>query len=1042
MNISELCIRRPVFATVLSMLLVLFGLVALQRLSVREYPDISRPVVSITTIYRGASAAVVENKITQVIEDRIAGIEGILKLESDSEDERSSIRIEFDVERDIDAAANDVRDRISRVMAQLPPEADPPQVTKADASAESVMFLSFNSDKMTELEVTDYAERYIVDRLSTIPGVARAGLSGGRRAAMRIWIDRQALAARALTVGDIENALRRENVQLPAGRLESRTREFSLRTEVGLDTEQDFRNLSIGRGADGHLVRLGEVADVRLAAENTRSMMRTNGRPGVGIGVEAQSKANVLEVVRGVRNEVAKLQAELPQGASLMINVDNGIAIEAALREVLIAVAFAFASVLLVIFVFLGNLRSTLIPALTIPVSVVAAFMVMYLLGYSINVLTLLGIVLAIGLVVDDAIVVLENIHRRAELGEAPIVAAVNGSREIGFAVIATTLTLIAVFVPISFLPGDIGRLFREFGLTLAAAVAFSALVALTLTPMMASKLPAASEAKPGRFAIAVEHFFGRLSSAYETKLRQVNRRPWLIVGGVLALSLAGFLTFRALPSEFTPRADIGRLFVTMEAPEGASFEYTEAYGRKLEQIAARQAEKGDIRRVTLRLPGGLDGSSGSVNNARLIISMTDWHDRERSAQDLAREITAELRSLPGVRATATAPGGLRGGWGSPVEAVIGGPDYEKLAEWSAKLTRLAEQNPGLIAVENSYKPRKPQIRVSIDRDRAADLGVSLQTVGRTLETVLGSRIVTTFIDRGREYNVILQGKEDERATLTDLTNIQVRSDRSGELIPLASIVELREMAGATQLSRFNRLRAVEVKAGLADGYTMGEAVKWFQDTVARELPAGATLMWDGESGDYVRSGGQLYLTFLFAVVIVFLVLAAQFESFVHPTIIMTTVPLALLGAVFGLKVQGLSINIFSQIAVIMLIGIAAKNGVLIVEFANQLRDRGVEFGEAIVKAAATRLRPVLMTSLCTAFGAIPFLVASGAGAEQRLPIGVVVFYGTMLSVVLTLIVVPAVYSLIARRTKSTQYTTRLVDRLLGAAAAQPAARG
>jgi multidrug efflux pump len=1040
-NISELCIRRPVFATVLSLLLVLFGLVALQRLAVREYPDINRPVVSITTIYRGASAAVVENKITQAIEDRIAGIEGIIKLESDSEDERSSIRIEFDVERNIDAAANDVRDRISRVMAQLPPEADPPQVAKTDATAESVMFLSFNSDKMSELEVTDYAERYIVDRLSTIPGVARAALSGARRAAMRIWIDRQALAARALTVGDIEGALRRENVQLPAGRLESRTREFSLRTEVGLDTEEDFRNLVIGRGDDGHLVRLGEVADVRLAAENTRSLMRTNGRPGVGIGIEAQSKANVLEIVRGVRAEVARLQSELPAGASLVVNVDNGIAIEAALKEVLIAVAFAFASVLLVIFLFLGNLRTTLIPAVTIPVSVIAAFMAMYLMGYSINVLTLLGVVLAIGLVVDDAIVVLENIHRRAELGESPIVAAVNGSREIGFAVIATTATLVAVFVPISFLPGDIGRLFREFGLSVAAAVLFSSLIALTLTPMMASKLPSAEDAKPNRFSIAVERFFANLAAWYEAKLRQINRRPWLILGGVLALSLGGVLTFRALPAEFTPAGDMGRLFISMEAPEGASFEYTEKYGRMLEDIAARQAEQGDVRRVTLRLPGGLDGSSGSVNNARLIITMVDWQDRKRSTRDVARAVTADLRKLPGVRAFAMAPSGLRTGFGSPIEANIGGPDYEKLAEWSSKLAQLAEQNPGLMAIENSYKPRKPQIRVAIDRDRAADLGISLQTVGRTLETVLGSRIVTTFIDRGREYNVILQGKEDDRATVTDLTNLQVRSDRTGELIPLESIVDLRETASASQLSRFNRLRAVEIKAGLAPGYTMGEAVKWFETTVKNELPSGAVLMWDGESGDYVRSGGQLYLTFLFAVVIVFLVLAAQFESFVHPAIILSTVPLALLGAVFGLKVEGLSINIFSQIAVIMLIGIAAKNGVLIVEFANQLRDRGLEFGEAIVKAAATRLRPVLMTSLCTAFGTIPFLFATGAGAEQRRPIGVVVFYGTLLSVVLTLIVVPAVYSLVARRTKSTQHTTRLVDRLLGAAP-QPSSGG
>ena len=1031
MNISEFCIRRPVFATVLSLMLVIFGLVALERLALREYPDINRPVVSITTLYRGAAANVVENKVTQVIEDRISGIEGILKVESDSEDERSSIRVEFDVARDIDDAANDVRDRISRVVAQLPPETDPPQIAKSDSTAESVMFLSFNSDNMTALEVTDYAERYIIDRLSTVPGVSRATLSGSRRAAMRVWIDRQALAARALTVGDIESSLRRENVLLPAGRIESQQREFSLRTEVGLETAEDFRNLVIGRSSEGHMVRLGEVADVRIAPENDRSLMRTNGRPGVGIGIEANSKANVLDVVRGVRAEVARLQTTLPKGASLVVNVDNGVAIEAALREVLIAVVFAFISVLIVIYSFLGTLRTTVIPAITIPVSVIAAFIFIYALGYSLNVITLLGIVLAIGLVVDDSIVVLENIHRRAELDEPPMIAAIRGSREIGFAVIATTLTLVTVFVPISFLPGDNGRLFREFGLTLAASVLLSALVALTLTPMMASRLPPEKEMKHGRFAKGVENFFVKLSREYEIRLRQLMRRPWLIVSSVLGLGFLGALSFSALPEEFAPAADSGRVMVLLQAPEGASFEYTSEYGRRLEAIAQREVESGDVRRVTLRVPGSYDGAGG-VNSARIIMTLVDWKDRDRSAQDIANSMRSQFGGLPGVRVNTMVPGSLRGGWGKPLQAVIGGPDYESLAVWSDKITKLAEENPGLVGIESSYQPRKPQIRVAIDRDRAADLGVSLQTVGRTLETMLGSRIVTTFIDRGREYNVVLQGRADERATTTDLTNLMVRSDRTGELVPLSSVVRLTETAGATQLSRFNRLRSVEISAGLAEDYTMGEAVKWFEKTVASELPSEATLMWDGESGDYVRSGGQLWTTLLFAVIIVFLVLAAQFESFVHPAIIMVTVPLALLGAVFGLQLHGMSINIFSQIAVIMLIGIAAKNGVLIVEFANQLRERGVEFKEAVVQAAAVRLRPVLMTSLCTAFGAVPFLFATGAGAEQREPIGVVVFYGTLVSVFLTLLVVPAVYSLVAKRTRSTEHTTRLVDRMLG----------
>jgi multidrug efflux pump len=1038
MHISEFCIRRPVFATVLSLMLVIFGLVSLERLAVREYPDITRPVVSISTSYRGASANVVENKITQVIEDRIAGIEGVTKLESDSEDERSSIRVEFDISRDIDAAANDVRDRIGRVVAQLPPEADPPQISKSDGSGESVMFLSLISDSMTQIEVTDYAERYLLDRLSTVPGVSRANMSGTRRAAMRVWIDRQALAARSLTVGDIEGALRRENVELPAGRIESRAREFALRTEVGLDTEQDFRDLVIGRGPEGHLVRLGEVADVRIAAENDRTMSRLNGLPGIGIGIEAQSKANVLDVVRGVRAEIDRIAPTLPKGTTLRVSIDNGLAIEAALREVLIAIAFAFVSVLIVIYGFLGTLRATLIPAVTIPVSVIAGFMALYALGYSINVLTLLGVVLAIGLVVDDSIVVLENIHRRAEMHEPPIVAAVRGSHEIGFAVIATTLTLVAVFVPISFLPGENGRLFREFGLTLAAAVLFSALVALTLTPMLASRLPPEDDLRHGRVARIVEGFFAKLSAWYGRTLRVLMRRPIVIVGCVLALLLVGAVSFRSLPSEFAPSADSGRVFVTITAPEGASFEYTERYGRMLEEIAAKEVEKGGIRRVTLRIPGGWDSGTGSVNSARLILVLEDWGDRDRSAQEIAASLRRETEKLPGVRASVMAPGGLRGGWNMPVQAVIGGPDYEQLAQWSAKMTRLAEDNPGLLGVDASFKPRKPQIRVAIDRDRAADLGVSLQTVGRTLETVLGSRIVTTFIDRGREYNVVLQGRPDERATVTDLTNLQVRSDRTGELVPLSSIVQLTEAAGATQLSRFNRQRAIEIRANLAEGYSMGEAVEWFKDTVAKELPPSATLMWDGDSADYVRSGGQMWTTLLFAVIIVFLVLAAQFESFVHPAIIMVTVPTALLGAVFGLQLHGMSINIFSQIAVILLIGIAAKNGVLIVEFANQLRDRGMEFSEAVIQAATVRLRPVLMTSLCTAFGAIPFLFATGAGAEQREPIGVVVFYGTLVSMALTLLVVPAVYSLVARRTKPGQYTSRLVDRMLGGSG-QPA---
>ena len=1032
MRISELSVRRPVFATVLSMMLVIFGLVSLQRLSVREYPDIDRPTVTITTAYRGASAAIIETKITQIIEDSVAGIEGILKLESDSEDERSQVRIEFDINRDVDAAANDVRDRVARVIRGLPEEADPPQIVKADANADSVVTLAFSSDTISMLELTDYAERNIVDRMSTVPGVASVGIVGGRRYSMRIWIDRQALAARQLTVSDIEAALRRENIELPAGRIESRTREFSLRTMVGLETEADFRNLVIERGTEGHLVRLGEVADVRLAAENERSYSRLNGVPGLMMQVQAQSKGNTLDIARGVREEVARIQSSLPAGMTLNVSVDNAVPIEAALKEVLIAVGFALASVLAVIYLFLGNIRATLIPAVTIPVSIVASLTVMYALGYSINVLTLLGLVLAIGLVVDDAIVVLENCHRRHELGEPTLVAAITGTREIGFAVIATTLTLISVFVPISFLPGDLGRLFREFGFTLAAAVAFSALIALTLTPMLASRLP--EQEKRNRFAAFIDRFFKQLARFYERCLRGTLRHSFAVVAVLVVLIGLGVVTFLSVPSEFTPQADNGRAFIAIESPEGSSFDYIDRYARQLEAIALKTMEDGEVARVLVRVPGqgGQDLRTGDINTARAFLIFSDWDERKLTADEVMQPLLAEARKLPGVRVSMGRPGGIgRGGLQSPVVAVIGGPDYERLAVWSDQMLQLAQANPGLANVQSNYKERKPQIRVSIDRDRAADLGISLESVGRTLETVLGSRIVTTYIDRGREYNVILQGRDDIRETTTDLTNIRVRAGRTDELIPLSSVVRLEETSGTMQLSRFDRLRSIKISADLAPGYTMGEAVKWFEDAVARELPE-ATLDWDGQTREFTRTGQQLYFTFLLALAVVYLVLAAQFESFVHPIIIMVTVPLALLGAVFGLKLFGLTVNIFSQIAVIMLIGIAAKNGVLIVEFANQLRDRGLEFVDAVVQAAVTRLRPVLMTSLCTAFGALPLMLASGAGAEQRRPIGIVVFFGMTVAVFLTLFAVPTVYGLLARKTRSPQHVSRLVDRLMG----------
>ncbi|MDH4106114.1 MAG: efflux RND transporter permease subunit, partial [Gammaproteobacteria bacterium] len=922
----------------------------------------------------------------------------------------------------------------------LPPEADPPEVGKVDFGADPVIWLSLSSDTMNVLELTDYAERELVDRFSVLPGVARVRMGGARRYAMRVWIDREALAARQLTVADVEAALRRENVQLPAGRLESSQRELTLRTETGLNTEAEFRDLAIGRGAGGYLVRLGEVADVRLAAENERSISRTNGVPGISIGIEQISKANTLDVARAVRAERERVLPDLPGGTRLEVNLDRSMYIEASMLEVVEALLIAMALVIVVIYLFLGNLRATLVPAVTIPVSIIAAFIVMGALGFSINTLTLLGLVLAIGLVVDDAIVVLENIYRRMENGEPALIASVDGSREIGFAVIATTMVLVAVFVPMSFLQGNVGKLFREFGITIAAAVAFSSLIALTLTPMMTSKLFAGGTHR-SRMAIAVDDFFQRLSAWYDGGLRRAMRHPWRVVAGTLAATALAAVLLKTLPSELAPAEDRGFVFVGLNGPEGASLEYMDRHMRIVEGIAAKEVASGEVVRASMRVPGGFGGAGSQLNEGRGFMLLAPWDERERSAEQIAQSLRMQLSKIPGVRGFVTVPSGFGGG-GAAVQVVLQGTEYADLIQWRDLLMQRMGENPSLANIQSNYEERKPQIEVAVDRNRAADLGISLQTVSRTLETVLGSRIVTTFIDRDREYNVMLQGRAEDRATPTDLDNLYVRSDRTGELVPLSNLVVLKELAGPMRLNRFDRLRSITVSAATVPGYSLGDALKYVEKVVEKEMPPSVKLSYDGQSREFKQSGSQLYWMFLLTLVVVFLVLAALFESFLHPFVIITTVPLAIIGALVGLWMYGMSINVYSQIAATMLVGLAAKNGILIVEFANQLRDRGVEYTEAVIEAAAIRLRPVLMTSFCTAFGALPLMLASGAGAGSLQSIGVVVFYGVVISMLMTLLVVPAVYALVARNTGSPDEVAHRLQQLRReAAVTQPAER-
>ena len=1031
MMLSDLSVRRPVFAAVLSLLLIAFGLLSFDRLPLREYPDINPPIVSVETRYPGASAQVVETKITQLVEDAIAGIEGIRTISSASRDGRSQVTVEFEVERDIDAAANDVRDRVARTVDRLPEEADPPEIAKADANTQQIMWLSLSSDRLSQLELSDYARRFVQDRLAMVSGVASVRIGGEREYAMRVWLDRQALAARGLTVLDVEAALRRENVELPAGTVESFEREFTVRVERSYSTAGDFAALVLRQGSDGYLVRLGDVARVEVGPANDRSELRANGVPTIGLGVSAQAKANVLDTARSVKAELARMSSGLPEGMEIVAGYDASIYIEQAIFEVYKTLLVATGLVVLVIYLFLGSFRAMLVPALTVPVSLTAAFIVLWAMGFSVNLLTLLALVLSIGLVVDDAIVVLENVYRRVEAGEPPLLAAYRGARQVGFAVIATTLVLVAVFVPIAFMEGNLGRLFSEFSLAIAGAVCFSSLVALTLVPMAASKLlrPARERAGP---AALVDQAFSLFSRTYSHSLGGLIRRPLWVSGFLLAVVAGGWQLFTSLPQEYAPTEDRSSFFVIMNAPEGASFEYTQRYARDMENVLLPLLDKGEAYRVLISTP--LFGSGASVNNSIAIVSLENWDQRERSTQEIVGGLFPSLMGMPGVRAFPIQPAALgQRGFSTPVQFVLGGDTYEALAEWRDAFLAKASENPRLLNLDADYKEVKPQLLIQVDRNRAADLGVSVSEVGRTLETMLGSRRVTTYLDRGEEYDVILQAEDADRRTPGDIENLYVRAAKSGELVPLSSLVTVSEGADAATLNRFNRLRSITISANLAPGYTLGEALTFLRGIAEETLPTEARIDYKGPSRELQESSSSVLVTFSLALLVVFLVLAAQFESFIHPLVIMLTVPLAVVGALLGLELSGGSLNIYSQIGIVMMVGLAAKNGILIVEFANQLRDAGASVEEAIKEAARLRLRPIVMTSISTVIGVLPLILGGGAGAESRMAIGVVVFAGVLFSTVLTLGVVPTFYRLLAPHTRSPEAVTQTLEAMADA---------
>jgi len=1027
MKLADYAVKHPVFAIVMNFLLLAFGLIALSRLALRELPDIDPPVVSIETRYEGAAAQTVENRITKVLERRISGIEGIRFIDAKSTDGLSTISIEFKLSRNIDNAANDVRERVFSAISDLPENADPPEVFKVDANNNVLMWLNLTSDRLNAMELTDYAERYLVDVLSVVDGVARVRIGGEKRYAMRVWLDRSAMAAKKVTIEDIENALQSNNLELPAGRIESEQREFPVWVERQFSTPEEFGNLVIRQESGGHLLRLKELAKVEVGPENRRTELRGNGINMIGLGVIKQSRANTLEVSWGIRKAIESIK--LPNDIRLVQSYDASVFIEQAILEVIKTFGIALLLVVLVIFVFLGNLRSIIIPFVTIPISIIASFIALYLAGFSLNLLTLLALVLAIGLVVDDAIVVLENINRHIQFNEPPLLASYRGTRQVGFAVIATTMVLLAVFLPIALLEGSVGRLFREFAFTLAAAVSFSTLVSLTLTPVMCASLLRAKSNTPA-WTDRLMRGIDAMTNQYARTLNFCLKHSYGFLAIFVVIILFSAWIYPKIPHELVPPEDRGSFYVLLKAPEGASFAYSQRYMRQVEQEMMRFVHSGDATRVITIVPQGL-GSADPVNSGFAILVMEDWKKRAVNTFDVMREVGKNLADLAGVRAIPVMRSAIgSGSTTQPVQVVLGGMDYRDLVNWRDIMLAKARENPGLLNLDSDYDPSKIQLNVKINYERASALGVTIESVGRALEAYLGARTITTYIDKDEEYDVILESNLEQKKGINDLKNIHVRSTTTNQLIPLSNLASVVETTVPNALFRYNRMKAITISASLAKGYTLGEALDFFARVAAENLPQDARLDYKDQSRDYHESQRGIYFTFALALLIMYLVMAAQFGSFIHPLVVFVTTPLAVAGAIFGLFVTGNSFNIYSQIGMIMLVGIAAKNGILLIEFINQLREKEVNFMRAVVQGAKLRFRPILMTAISTMFGAIPLIIATGAASESRVSIGIVIVFGITIATLLTLFIVPMVYIKLAARTKPRNATEKEVKAL------------
>ncbi|MFT4194826.1 efflux RND transporter permease subunit [Ottowia sp.] len=1007
MQLAEVSIRRPVFATVLSLLIVLLGAVSFTRLSVREYPKIDEPVVTVSVRYAGASAEVIETQVAKPLEDSIAGIDAVDVLTSNSRPEQAQISVRFRLEKDADTAAAEVRDRVSRIRNRLPQSIDEPVIAKVEADAFPVMWLAFSSETRSRLEINDLINRIAKARLQTVTGVADVRIYGERKYAMRIWLDADRLAAYRLSTQDVESAISRNNLELPAGRIESRQREFSVTSQTDLARPAQFESIVI-KTVNGFPVRMRDVARVEEGPADERSAVRINGRSAISAGIIRQATANPLELSEGVRDMLPQLQAEMPPDVRIDVANDNSVFIDRAVKSVYHTIAEAIFLVALVIFVFLRTVRASIIPIVTIPVALIGAFALMLLAGFSINTLTLLALVLAIGLVVDDSIVMLENIFRHIEEGMTPFAAAIHGAREIGFAIVAMTLTLVAVYTPLAFTPGRTGRLFVEFALALAGAVVVSGFVALTLSPMLCSLL-LRHNPKPNWFDRGMERGLTALSNAYGRLLRRVlTGWRWLVLLAMAGCGAAIALLYPSMRQELSPLEDRGVVMANISAPDGATLDYTDRYARQIERIGQDYPEFNNI----FANIGNPTVAQGSV-----VFRAVDWDERQRSTLDVARELEPKFRQLAGITAFAVTPPSLGQGFRErAVNFVVQTSDsYEHLDGVMRQFMAAVAANPGFVSPELDLRLSKPELRIEVDRERAADLGVSVEAVARAIETMLGGRTVTRYKRDAEQYDVIVQTAPTGRTTPEDIDRIQLRA-RGDAMVPLSALVRVREGVSPRELNHFGQRRSATLTANLAPDYSLGEALSFLDQTAAQVLKPGYSTDLNGISREFRSSQGALMAVFALALLFIFLVLAAQFESFVDPLVIMFSVPLSMVGALAALRLSGGSLNVYSQIGLITLVGLVTKHGILIVEFTNQLRQRGEPMLDALVHASAQRLRPILMTTGAMVLGALPLALATGAGAESRRQIGWVIVGGMSVGTLLTVFVVPTMYALLARR--------------------------